>query len=240
MTEKPNTTQVLEVVQHGYQIVDEEGTEVQRAVFRESKKKDCKALCMIHQCVDESNFEKIANAKTAKEAWDTLEKSYAGAERVKKVKLQTLRREYELLHMKEGESIADYLTKIRSLSNLMKGSISGGKAIEESKDLESFKIEELQSSLEAHEQRIKERNQERTSDQALQAQSSRRYPGQGSVHKKTRGNWKNDRGKHEASTQKPSSQDQSFRKLKKKVDKRKIQCYNCKNLGHYAFECRFK
>ncbi|XP_019423083.1 PREDICTED: uncharacterized protein LOC109332559 [Lupinus angustifolius] len=201
--------EVLEVVQHGYQIVDEEGTEVQRAVFRESKKKDCKALCMIHQ-----------------EAWDTLEKSYAGVEKVKKVKLQTLRREYELLQMNEGESIADYFTKIRSLSNLLKGC---GEAVRDQLVVEK-----------AHEQMIKERNQERTSDQALQAQSSRRYPGQGSVHKKTRGSWKNDRGKHEASTHKPSSQDQSFRKLKKKVYKRKIQCYHCKNLGHYASKCRFK
>ncbi|OIW20142.1 hypothetical protein TanjilG_02122 [Lupinus angustifolius] len=164
--------EVLEVVQHGYQIIDEEGTEAQRAAFRESKKKDCKALCMIHQCVDESNFEEIANVKTAKEAWDTLEKSYAGAEKVKKVKLQTLRREYELLQMKKGESIAEYFTKIGSLSNLMKGCGEAVRdqlvvekvlrtltskfdhvvvAIEESKDLESFKIEELQSSLEAHE-----------------------------------------------------------------------------------------
>ncbi|XP_019432133.1 PREDICTED: uncharacterized protein LOC109339179 [Lupinus angustifolius] len=168
--------------------------------------------------------------------------------------------------MKEGDSISDYFTKIRSLTNLMKGCGEVMRdqlvvekvlrtltprfdhivvAIEESKDLEVFKIEELQSSLEAHEQRIKERNQERTSDQALPAQSSRRYPGQGSGHKKvdkaqSRGSWKHDRGKHEASTQKPFGQDQPFRKFKKKVDKRKIQCYNCKNLGHYASECRLK
>ncbi|KAE9611929.1 hypothetical protein Lalb_Chr06g0167621 [Lupinus albus] len=56
---------------------------------------------MIHQCVDESNFEKISSAKIAKEAWDNLEKSYARVEKVKKVKLQTLRREYEFLQMKE-------------------------------------------------------------------------------------------------------------------------------------------
>ncbi|CAL0306633.1 unnamed protein product [Lupinus luteus] len=62
---------------------------------------------MIHQCVDESNFEKISNAKTTKEVWDNLEKCYAGAEKVKKVKLQTLRREYELLQMKDGYTIGD-------------------------------------------------------------------------------------------------------------------------------------
>lgn len=40
-------------------------------------------------------------------------------------------------------------------------------AIEESKDHETFKIEELQSSLEAHEQRLKERHLDKGSDQAL-------------------------------------------------------------------------
>ncbi|RDX87993.1 hypothetical protein CR513_30472, partial [Mucuna pruriens] len=64
--------------------------EVQQAVYRESKKKDCKALFLIHQCVDSANFEKIALANLAKEAWDILNKSYGGADKIKKVKLQFL------------------------------------------------------------------------------------------------------------------------------------------------------
>ncbi|XP_019447259.1 PREDICTED: uncharacterized protein LOC109350483 [Lupinus angustifolius] len=219
--------EVLESVQKGYQSSEEDAT-VDEAILRECKKKDCKALFIIHQCVDGANFEKIANAKTAKEAWDNLEKSYAGAEKVKKVKLQTLRREYELLQMKEGDSIADYFTKIRSLSNLMKGCGEVMKdqlvvekvlrtltskfdhvvvAIEESKDLEVFKIEELQRTLEAHEQRIKERDQERNPNQALQAQLNIRNPGQGNFHEKSRGNWKNDRGRNDVSAQKQLHQD---------------------------------
>ncbi|XP_019450649.1 PREDICTED: uncharacterized protein LOC109352919 [Lupinus angustifolius] len=186
--------EVLEIVQDGYQFIGEDATETQRSTLRECKKKDCKALFIIHQCVDGANFEKIANAKIAKEAWDNLEKSYAGAEKVKKVKLQTLRREYELLQMKEGDSI----------------------------------------------ERIKEMDQERNPNQALQAQFNRRNSGQGNFHKKSRGNWKNDRGRNEVSAQKQLHQDQSFRKNKKKIDKNKIQCYNYKNLGHYASECRFK
>ncbi|XP_019423054.1 PREDICTED: uncharacterized protein LOC109332526 [Lupinus angustifolius] len=253
--------EVLEIVQDGYESIGEDATKTQRSILRECKKKDCKALFIIHQCVDGANFEKIANAETTKEAWDNLEKSYAGAEKVKKVKLQTLRREYELLQMKEGDSIANYFTKIRSLSNLMKrcGEVMKDQlvvekvlrtltfkfdhvvvVIEESKDLEAFKIEELQSTLEAHEQRIKERDQERNPNQALQAQFNRRNPGQGNFHKKSRGNWKNDRGRDDVSAQKHLHQDQSFINNKKKIDKKKIQCYNCKNLGHYACGCRFK
>jgi len=42
---------------------------VQKAVLAE---KDSKALFLIHQCIDDSHFEKIQNASTAKEAWDIL------------------------------------------------------------------------------------------------------------------------------------------------------------------------
>ncbi|XP_019432821.1 PREDICTED: uncharacterized protein LOC109339761 [Lupinus angustifolius] len=218
---------------------------------------------MIHQHVDESNFEKISNAKIAKEAWDSLEKCYVGAEKVKKVKLQTLRREYELLQMRDGDTIADYFTKIRSLTNLMKecGEVMRDQlvvekvlrtlnpkfdhvvvAIEESKDLEVFKIEELQSTLDAHEQRIKERNSERNSDQALQAQTSRRPFNQGNFTKKLKNKWKLDKGRTYEGTRydsnsfsgnRGSGQDQMLQRNKKKFDKKKIQCFNCKNFGHF-------
>ncbi|XP_019419076.1 PREDICTED: uncharacterized protein LOC109329725 [Lupinus angustifolius] len=258
--------EVLDIIQEVYQSVDEDATEAQRLVHRDCKKRDCKALFMIHQCVDESNFEKISNAKTAKEAWDSLEKCYAGAEKVKKVKLQTLRREYELLQMRDGDTIAEYFTKIRSLTNLMKGCSEAMRdqlivekvlrtlnlkfdhvvvAIEESKDLEVFKIEELLSTLEAHEQRIKERN----SDQALQAEASRRPFNQGNFTKKLKNKWKSDKGRtyeaarHDSNSfsgKRGSGQDQILKRNKKRFDKKKIQCFNCKNFGHFASKCRFK
>jgi inorganic pyrophosphatase len=43
--------------------------------LKESHKKDKTALYMMYQAVDESGFEKIAGAKTSKEAWETLKKS---------------------------------------------------------------------------------------------------------------------------------------------------------------------
>ncbi|XP_019425092.1 PREDICTED: uncharacterized protein LOC109333970 [Lupinus angustifolius] len=262
--------EVLEIVQNGYQSVGEDATEAQRSTFKECKKRDYKALFMIHQCVDESNFENISGAKTTKETWDNLEKCYDGAEKVKKVKLQTLRREYELLQMKDGDTISDYFTKIRSLTNLMNGCGEVIRdqlvvekvlrtlnpkfdhvvvAIEESKDLEVFKIEELKNSLEAHEQRIKERNSNRNSNQAFQAQSSRRFFCQGNFQKKVKCRWKNDKGRnYEGARQdsnsftanKSNRQDQVLRRNKKKFDKKKVQCFNCKNLRNFASECRFK
>ena len=58
----------------------------------------------------------------------------SGLRIIKKVKLQTLRRQYELLSMNDVAV-----------------------EIEESKDLDLMSVEELQNYLEAHEQRINER-----------------------------------------------------------------------------------
>ncbi|XP_028214926.1 uncharacterized protein LOC114396741 [Glycine soja] len=145
--------------------------------------------------------------------------------------------------MEETESIAEYFTKILTLTNKMKCCGEQIKeqlvvekvlrtltskfdhivvAIEESKDLTSFKLEELQSSLEAHEQRLRERNPEKHNDQALQAQTDSKCGDSGSSSQKVVSN--------------PRSQ---FSGKKKWVDKKKVQCYNCRNFGHFAADCRF-
>ena len=50
--------------------------------------KDKAALYLLYRAVDESEFEKISNAISSKEAWDILEKANKGDERVKQVRLQ--------------------------------------------------------------------------------------------------------------------------------------------------------
>ena len=53
--------------------------------LKETRMKDKTALYMLFQAVDESDFEKIASATTAKEAWDMLQKVFKGVDRVKQV-----------------------------------------------------------------------------------------------------------------------------------------------------------
>nr|KYP46743.1 Retrovirus-related Pol polyprotein from transposon TNT 1-94 [Cajanus cajan] len=235
--------EVMEIVNIGYSDPPENATDKQQAAFRKAKRKDCKALFYLHQCVDEANFEKIALAKTAKEAWDILAQSYAGVERLKTVRLQTLRRQYELLQMGNQETIQEYFSQLQSLTNLMKSCGENIKertivekvlrtldtkfdmiaiAIEESKNLDSLKLEELQGSLEAYEQRLRERNGDKSgSEQALLAkQNKKAESNRGKFNKRGRG--RGFRGGYNGGSG---------------SDKSHVQCYNCNKYGHYASDC---
>lgn len=57
--------EVSDVVENRCQALGSSSTEVQKAMV---KKKDNKALFILHQYVDDVHFEKIQNATTAKEA----------------------------------------------------------------------------------------------------------------------------------------------------------------------------
>ncbi|XP_057432888.1 uncharacterized protein LOC130725700 [Lotus japonicus] len=263
--------ELTEIVEEGFSALPEGATEAQQAAHKAMKKLDCKALFLLHQCVDAAHFEKISAATNARDAWRILEKANDGADQLKKVKLQTLRRQYELLQMEANERIADYFTRILSLTNLMKGfgeTITDLSivekvflrtlapkfdhivvAIEESKKLEDLKVEELQGSLEAHEQRLLERSQERSTDQALQAQTSKK--GKSWKYDQNRGKGKDvksnsgkgsyqDQGKPQNSEQdKPeSSRRGGFRNGRKKIDRKKLRCFNCQKIGHFSSECK--
>ncbi|WJX93643.1 hypothetical protein P8452_75143 [Trifolium repens] len=219
----------------------ENANEEQRTTFREAKKKDNKALFLIHQCVDS--------------------KSYGGDAKVKKVKLQALKRQYELLQMKSDESVADYFTRLVTLTNQMKN--CGGNldeqetvenilrtltskfehivvTIEETKDLSEIKIEDLQSTLEAHELKHGERSHDKEDEQALFSKF-KKYQ---SDKKKWQNKKDSKKGKDHVGDDDETlseSSDGGGRKQKdksKKVDKSKIQCYNCDKYGHYANECK--
>ena len=51
----------------------------------------------------ESTFEKIAKIESSKEAWEILGIFFKGVAHVKRVRLQTLRVEFEVAHMKDGD-----------------------------------------------------------------------------------------------------------------------------------------
>jgi hypothetical protein len=69
---------------------------------KNNRKKDSKAKTIIYQGLDEAIFEIIASAETSKEIWEALQQKYKGADRIKKIRLQSLRGEIELLQMKSS------------------------------------------------------------------------------------------------------------------------------------------
>ena len=92
----------------------------QKAAFKDQGKKDKKALFLLYQGVDEANFDKIAEATSSKKAWETLSTIFKGVDWVKRVRLQTLRAEFEVTHMKEGENVSDYFSRLLVIVNQMK------------------------------------------------------------------------------------------------------------------------
>ncbi|WJX39045.1 hypothetical protein P8452_26635 [Trifolium repens] len=162
-------------------------------------------------------FEKIADAETSKDAWDILQKSYGGDAKVKKVKLQALKRQYELLQMKNDESVADYFTRLVTLTNQMKN--FGGNLGE-------------QETVEKH----GERSHVKEDEQALFSKF-KKYQ---SEKKKWQNKKDSKKGKDNAETL-PESSSGGGGKQKdkpKKKDRSKIQCYNCDKYRHYANECK--
>ena len=113
---------VWDIVEKGHKELENEGnlSQTQKDSLRDSRKRYKKALYLFHQGLDEDAFEKISEAKSAKEAWEKLQTSYKVANLVKKLYLQTLRAEFEALDMKEGEVIFDYFPRVLTITNQLK------------------------------------------------------------------------------------------------------------------------
>nr|XP_025611915.1 uncharacterized protein LOC112705295 [Arachis hypogaea] len=171
------------------------------------QRRDQLALSQIHQGVDYTVFGKIVNAKSAKEAWNTLKLSYKGVDKAQKAKLQPLRREYERYEMSSSETVEQYFTRVIDLVNKMRvygEDTPDSKVVEkilrtmpmkydhvvttilESHDMDTMTIAELQGTMESHISRILEKS-EKSTEEALKsrvnfnnvAESSRTQEGRG-------------------------------------------------------------
>ncbi|XP_068665654.1 uncharacterized protein [Aristolochia californica] len=113
---------VWDIVENGLSEPEREDalTQEQKIFLKDSRKRDKKALYLIYQALDDDGFEKISSATSAREVWEKLQTSYKGVKKVKKVRLQTLRGEFESLHMKASESISIYFSRVVVVSNQLK------------------------------------------------------------------------------------------------------------------------
>jgi len=174
--------ELWDVIKSGVSRLADNATEAQRVTHHDQKKKDKKTLYHIYQGMNDETFEQIEKAT-----------NYKGDDKVKRVRLQTLRHQYELLQMETTETIDVYINKFLALTNQMKtnGETHSEKAkvekilrsltpifehvvaaIEEANDISKMTVRLLSGSLRAHEQRMNDNNIEKPILQALLAQAS--------------------------------------------------------------------
>lgn len=73
-------------------------------------------LC-IFQAIDRENFNLIQNCEVAKNAWITLEVAFEGTAKVKCSRVWMIKSQFEQVMMKEGETIADFNTRVMDITN---------------------------------------------------------------------------------------------------------------------------
>ncbi|GKV26929.1 hypothetical protein SLEP1_g36142 [Rubroshorea leprosula] len=158
-----------------------------------------KALSFLQIGVSDEIFPRIMRAETAQDAWETLKKEYKGDERVKGQNMVTPKREFAMLKLKDTETVHQYSSKVMdmvnkirlngedfldamvvekmlvSLSDRFESKIS---AIEESCNLKELTVVELIGKLQAYEQRVVLRAEDRA-EGAFQAKEKQHAAGHG-------------------------------------------------------------
>ena len=67
-------------------------TTTQKKELKENKQKDSqKVLYILQQAVDNANFPRIMDSTNTKDAWSTLQEEFQGNDKVRAIKLQSLR-----------------------------------------------------------------------------------------------------------------------------------------------------
>lgn len=95
-------------------------TEAQHKLIEEQKLKDLKVKNYLFQTIERDVLETILNTDTTKHIWDSMNQKFQGSTRVKRAQLQALRRDFEILHMKEGETMNAYFSRTLTMANKMK------------------------------------------------------------------------------------------------------------------------
>jgi len=218
-------------------------TEQQLKVIEEAKLKDLKAKNYLFQAIDRSIMETILNRDTSKDIWDSMKQKYQGSTKVKRAQLQALRREFEVLGMKDGEKVDEYFSRTLSIANKMKAHGERMEqlvivekilrsmnrqfdyvvaAIEESRDHNAMTIDELQSSLLVHEQRMNSHiREEQVLKVTLDENAGRKDYDRFGGRSRGRGSFRG-RGRGRGRQQ---------------FNKALVECYHCHKLGHFQNEC---
>ncbi|XP_072150367.1 uncharacterized protein [Setaria viridis] len=214
------------------------------------EKMDQMALAAIVQAVPEAMVLAISEVETAKKVWKALEEMHAGEERVKKARVQTLKRRLDGMYMNESENISDFALKVTTMVNEIRSlgtkveditvvekllhSVTDKfgpliSTIEQWGNVEEMSVTETIGRLRAFEESSKGRSREKEMvPQLLVASAEKRL---------TRAEWEALVAEEKRSGNGSSSSNVGEKKYRGKFDKSKIDCRKCGEFGHFADEC---
>jgi len=225
-----------------------------------AKAKDIKAKAHLLQCLPDDLLMQVADKKTGKEVWDSLQARYVGEERVKDARLQTLKSEFDNLKMKENESVDSYAGKLSTMA--VKFASLGGSlddaalvkkmfdtiperfihvvaGIEQFFDLKKIAFDEAVGRLKAFKERIRRGSSGpmKTEDgQVLLTQAeweARQKQASGESSGKSSGGRGRGRGRGGGR----AGRGDGGRDGSVKRDKSHVKCFKCHEKGHYANRC---
>ncbi|XP_078436409.1 uncharacterized protein LOC144707168 [Wolffia australiana] len=201
-------------------------------------------------------LEQLDDEITAKETWEILQKKFMGVDRVKKSRIQSLKKEFDHILMGDEDSVGDFagrfssiVTKLRALeekvpekevvSKLLRGTperfdhlIS---SMEQFGGIDDMSLEEAIGSLMAHEDKLKERCTAH-GEKALLTQSQTKTKEEGESSRGSRGGRGRGHGRGRGRGSGEDGRDKDDNE--KPRDWSRIKCYNCNKYGHYASRCR--
>ncbi|CAN6176107.1 unnamed protein product [Urochloa humidicola] len=213
------------------------------------EKMDQMALAAIVQAVPEAVVLAISEEETAEKAWKALEEMHVGEERVKKARVQTLKRELAGMYMGDSEKINDFALKVTTIVNEIR---SLGTKVEETTvvekllhsvpdkfrplistieqwgDVEEMSVTETIGRLRAFEESSKGRRGDKEGEQQLLSACAE--------PRMTRAEWEAMVAEEKRSGESSGSGGDK-KKYRGKFDKAKIDCRKCDELGHFADEC---
>jgi len=106
-----------DVVMSEIQLLQEDPTVAQIRNYNDEVIRRAKVKTCIHFAVSDVVFTRIMSCETAKEAWNTLQEAFQGNERTRQIQVLNLRREFEILRMKETETIKEYFDRLLAVVN---------------------------------------------------------------------------------------------------------------------------
>ncbi|XP_027169592.1 uncharacterized protein LOC113769333 [Coffea eugenioides] len=231
-------------------------TVAQMKNHKDRKTRKSKAKAYLFSAVSSTIFTRIMNLESAKDIWDYLKKEYQGNERTKNMQVLNLIKAFEMVNMKESETIKDYSDKLLGIVNkvrLLGKDFSDERivqkilvtlpekyeskisSLEESKDLSSISLAELVNALQALEQRRMIRKEE-TVECAFKAKSKNSRGGKDKkiMEKSSKFSKAN---KNDASS--PCPYCKKLNHMPKRYWWRPdIKCRKCGNMGHMERVCK--